>query len=145
MKQLTINSVVRTLVVLSFLLPAGVILGQSAEMPMSGKKYEMGVKNLKAAISSDNPGLRRSSIYLAGKYKIREVATDLFAQLKKEKDPSTRILIGMSIYSLGEENSMLELRKVAGTEKDNRVKRMLSEICNQFTYSAADLTALDVQ
>lgn len=82
------------------------------------------ISNLNQAIVSDNYGLRKSAIYLVGKYSLYESSDNLLVQLKKEKDPSLRILIMRVLYILGDEEFMDDIYKIASTDENRRVRKM---------------------
>ncbi len=64
--------------------------------------------NLLEGIKSDNNGVKRSSIYFVGYYRITEAEEALIEQLKKEQNPSNRILIALVLYELGSEDGLNE-------------------------------------
>ena len=86
------------------------------------------ISNLKNAIQSDNPGLRKSGIYFAGKYAVDEVSETLLQQLKKEKDPSLKILMVRVLYIFGNYEYMDEIYKLALKDENNRVRKMAAAI-----------------
>jgi HEAT repeat protein len=91
------------------------------------------LESLKQGIQSDNPGLRRSAIYMAGLYKIDEAVETLVKQLDREKNPSTRVLIALSLYNIGNPDGMEAVKNLAAKDKDNEVKRMSTVLYRQFT------------
>ena len=112
---------------------SGLLNAQSYKQTVDAKTYTIALGNLRSGITSDNLGLRKSSIYFAGKYTMGELSNDLLAQISRESDANTRILIGMSLYTIGDVSGMQRLQSYTATEKDSRIKRMLSEICQQFS------------
>lgn len=117
---------------LSFLTPA-----QTArEMQIAHSKSA--IDNLMTALRSDNIGVKRSAIYFAGKYQVREALPVLCTIARAESDCSIKILAGLSIYSIGSVQGIDELRRCVSVEKNDRVKRMFAEICAQ--YSNSDFT-----
>jgi len=102
-------------------------------------KYAL--QNLVAGIQSDNTGVKRSSIYFAGKYRIAETEDVLIAQLKEEKDPSTRILIALVLYEMGSEEGLIEVKKLSMNDKDAKVRRMATQIYNEYLVNDAQSTA----
>ena len=126
------------LVIFVFFAAANVSNCQSLKEIMSAKEYKTAVKNLRADIASENLGVRKCAIYFAGKYHITEIINDLVAHLQNETDTDSRILIGMSIYTLGEKKGIQDLQNYAFTEKDPRVKKMLLEICSQFNFNSGN-------
>ena len=95
-------------------------------------KNEHALKNLVAGIQSENDGLKRSSIYFAGKYRIAEVEKILINQLQKEENPSTRILIALVLYEMGSTEGFLAVRQLAQNDDNERVRRMATHIYNEY-------------
>ncbi len=90
------------------------------------------LENLVAGIHSDNTGVKRSSIYFAGKYRIAEVENVLIDQLHKEEDASTRILIALVLYEMGSTDGLLQVQQLAQNDEDARVRRMATHIYNDY-------------
>ena len=102
-------------------------------------KYAL--ENLVAGIQSDNTGLKRSAIYFAGKYRVAETEDVLIAQLKEEKDASTRILIALVLYEMGSEKGLTEVQKLSMNDKDAKVRRMAVQIYNEYLVNDTPGTA----
>jgi len=102
-------------------------------------KYAL--KNLVAGIHSENDGLRRSSIYLAGYYRITEAEDALIDQLTDEKNASTRILISLVLFELGSEKGMQEVKNVSVNDGDAKVRRMATQIYNEYIVNSSQSTA----
>jgi HEAT repeat protein len=98
------------------------------------------LENLVAGIHSDNTGLKRSAIYFAGKYRIAESEKALIDQLKEENDPSTRILIALVLYEMGSEEGLLEVKELSLKDEDARVRRMATQIYNEYLVNDAAST-----
>jgi len=90
------------------------------------------LENLVAGIHSDNLGVKRSSIFFAGKYRIAEAEEPLINQLKEEKDPSTRILIAMVLYEMGSEKGLSEVKDLSENDENAKVRRMTFQIYNEY-------------
>jgi hypothetical protein len=93
-------------------------------------KYAL--ENLVAGIQSDNTGLKRSAIYFAGKYRVAETEDVLVAQLKEEKDASTRILIALVLYEMGSEEGLKEVQKLSLNDENAKVRKMAMQIYNEY-------------
>lgn len=89
---------------------------------------EKEIENLISGINSENNGLIRSSVYFAGKYQIEEVVETLVDKLDKEEDPSNIILIAMTIYKIGDRESLMKVLDTAKSSENERVKHMLNAI-----------------
>jgi len=88
--------------------------------------------NLSVAIQSENLGLRRSAIYLAGLYSLNEVIPVLVSQLEKENNSDIKILIALSIYRMEDPEGMLAVEKLYKKDDNARVKRMSKAILDEF-------------
>ena len=86
------------------------------------------IENLKSAITSDNPGLRKSGIYFAGKYSADELTETLVGQLKVEKEPELRILLARVLYIIDDQKFLDQIDELALTDSDPKVKRIASAI-----------------
>lgn len=84
--------------------------------------------NLRTAIQSENPGLRKSGIYIAGKYSVAEVSETLLQQLRVESDPNLRILILRVLYILEDDKYMDDIYEVALDDENAKVRKMASAI-----------------
>lgn len=102
---------------------------------------EYALKNLVAGIQSDNTGVKRSSIYFAGKYRIAEAEDALINQLNEEEDAGTRILIALVLYEMGSEEGLLEVQKLSLNDEDAKVRRMATHIFNDYLVNDSQGTA----
>jgi len=93
---------------------------------------EHALKNLIAGIHSENNGVKRSSIYFAGKYRIAEVENVLVKQLQEEENPSTRILIALVLYEMDSIEGLLAVQQLAQNDDNERVRRMATHIYNEY-------------
>ena len=128
---------------LTALLLASVLIGSGYTQSNSIKDitaHKYALENLIAGINSENDGVRRNSIYFAGYYKIVETEDALIAQLKKEKDPSTRILISLVLFELGSEEGLLEVKDLSLNDKDAKVRRMSTQIYSEYLVNDAAST-----
>jgi HEAT repeat protein len=97
---------------------------------VTDNKYAL--KNLVAGIHSENTGVKRSSIYFAGKYRIAEAEDALIAQFKEETDPRTRVLIALVLYEMGSEEGLMEVQKLSMNDENAKVRRMAKQIYNEY-------------
>ena len=102
---------------------------------------EYALKNLVAGIQSDNTGVKRSSIYFAGKYRIAEAEDALINQLNEEENAGTRILIALVLYEMGSEEGLLEVQKLSLNDEDAKVRRMATQIFNEYLVNDSQGTA----
>jgi len=90
------------------------------------------VGNLITGIKSDNLGLRRSAIYLAGLYSLDEVVPVLVSQLEKENNSDVKILIALALYRMEDPEGMEAVEKLYRKDDNVRVKRMSKAILDEF-------------
>lgn len=110
-------------ILLIAVLMVAVSFGQTSKLSdLTGNKYAL--RNLETGIQSENRSVRKSAIYLAGKYKIAEAANILIAQLKEEPESEIRILIGLTLYQINSEEGMKEIQKLISSDENARVRRM---------------------
>ena len=96
-------------------------------------KYAL--ENLIEGIKSDNNGVKRSSIYFAGKYRIAEAEDVLIEQLDREQNPSNRILIALVLYKLQSVDGILVVKNMAASDSNQKVRRMSTHIYNEYLKS----------
>lgn len=89
-------------------------------------KNEIG--NLTNAIKSDNAGLRKSGIYLAGKYRVSELSETLLEQLKNEDQPELRILLVRVLFIIDDQKYIDNIYELAINDTHPRVRKMASAI-----------------
>ena len=96
------------------------------------KKYEFkenAIKSLINGISHENDGVRRGAIYYSGKYMVTQAVDALIEQLEKEKVPSNRMLIVLSLYMIGEKRGLDAIYKTASIDSDPKIRRMSNSLC----------------
>jgi HEAT repeat protein len=120
------NLIVTLILVMTLGLTA--VHAQNSELKLN--KSEIG--NLLTGITSDNIGLKKSAVYMAGKYEVIETAETLIGQLKVEDDASVKILIALALYRMGSEEGMEAVEILARTDSNKEVKRMSLAIINQW-------------
>ena len=128
-----------TAVLLTFVLTSSMLSQTKSIKEVMDSEYAF--KNLVAGIHSENDGVRRSSIYLAGYYKITEAEDALIEQLADEKVASTRILISLVLFELGSEKGMQEVKNVSVNDRDAKVRRMATQIYNEYVVNSSQNTA----
>lgn len=128
-----------TAVLLTVLLMSSGFAQKNSIKDVTPNKHAL--ENLVAGIHSDNTGVKRSAIYFAGKYRIAETEEALIAQLKNEKDASTRILIAIVLFEMGSEEGLLEVKDLSLNDEDAKVRRMAMQIYNEYLVNDAANTA----
>ncbi|HZW39520.1 MAG TPA: HEAT repeat domain-containing protein [Ignavibacteriaceae bacterium] len=113
------------------------VLGQNTD-----RLHKNGIPNLKQAVQSENTGLKKSAIYMAGKYKIAEMVEPLVNQLAKEDDDNVKVLIALSLYEIGDEKGIDAIQDLAYRENPGRVKRMTEALVYEYYKDEDNLTAL---
>jgi hypothetical protein len=108
------------------------------------RKNKNAVENLKVGIKSDNAGLKKSSIYFAGFYRVAETIPALTEQIKKESDPKTRILIALVLYKIGDEKSIDLVKEMAVKDVNPEVRRMCTCIYDAYVNGNSGSFSLSV-
>jgi len=98
-------------------------------------------QSLVMGIHSDNTGVRESSIYLVGKYRISDLENELISQLKVEKDSDIKVLIGLALFRMNSEKGMNELQMLTKKDSNPRVRRMSQAIYNEYLVINSNRTA----
>lgn len=91
------------------------------------------IANLIHGIKSDNLGLMKSSVYFAGKYRVKEAVPVLIEELNSAKDSNCKVLIALSLYLIGDEDGIEAVYKIAKTDRNNRVRHMCNAIYAEFS------------
>ena len=122
------NIFISGIILVLFLMNSGnnIIAQKSKDVIVSINENSIG--NLKNAIKSENPGLRKSGIYFAGKHSVKEVSETLLDQLNVEKDPSLRVLIIRVLYIIENDKFLDEIYYLALNDENVRVRKMASAI-----------------
>jgi len=108
------------------------------------RKNKNAVENLKVGIKSDNCGLKKSSIYFAGYYRVKETVPVLTEQIKKESDPKVRVLIALVLYKIGDEKSIGLVKELAAKDSNPEVRRMCACIYDAYINGNVGLLSLSV-
>lgn len=95
-------------------------------------KNKYALDNLIAGIKSENCGVKRSAIYFAGKYRIKDVQDVLLEELKNENEPCTRILMALVLYELGNSDGLLLVRNMIRNDEDRNARRMATDTYYRF-------------
>lgn len=108
----------------------------------ANKPDELKCKNKKAAIAnliegikSDNAGLMKSAVYLAGKYRVNEAVPALIKKLNSGLDDNCKVLIALSLFMIGNEDGIDAVFKLSKTNPNNHVRHMFGEIYKEFVKS----------
>lgn len=127
MKRITLTTVVLVAIILS-------VKPLSAQK-VTGDKHDVAVANLIKGINSENKGLERSSIYIAGRDKVTGAVDALIERLNNEDDPSTRILIAVSLFEIRDSKGLDAIKELAGKDKSEKVRSISGLIYNEYAKS----------
>lgn len=132
MKALLTKSVL--MLVLFFSFNSG-LFAQNSIKDITDHKYAL--DNLRMGISSENDGVRKSSIYFAGKYRIQELEDNLIEQLSEENNPAVKVLIALALFEMDSEKGMEAVKILSLTDQNEKVRKMAyfiyNESVNQFS------------
>jgi HEAT repeat protein len=98
-------------------------------------------QNFLNGLNSVNTGLRKSCIYFAGKYKISSAVIPLMAQLRKEKDTDTKILIALALYEIGDARGMYLVKVVSDNDDNSKVRKRCTAIYDKYVQDRTSLYA----
>ncbi|HPN37154.1 MAG TPA: hypothetical protein PL041_02040 [Melioribacteraceae bacterium] len=96
-------------------------------------KEENKINNLITALRSDNEGLMKSAVYLAGKYKVNEVVDELCDLYKTTYNENTKYLIAISLFKIGTEKSFTAVTNLCCKDKSKKFRFIGSEIAKTYT------------
>jgi len=132
MKKL--NSIFENALLILFIVVFFMITNSSAQSNSINEitKNKYALDNLIAGIKSENCGIKRSAIYFAGKYRIKEVKNVLLEQLICENEACIRILIALVLYELGEPKGLLPVKNQIEADEDQKSRRMATQIYFNF-------------
>jgi hypothetical protein len=119
----------KTVLVIGLLLTNS-IFAQNSLSEFTKNKYAL--DNLIMGIHSENEGVRKSTIYFAGKYKVSETAQDLINQLNREDNASIKILIALALFEMDSKEGLEAVKKLSLSDKNDKVRRMASFIYNEY-------------
>lgn len=92
------------------------------------------VDNLISAIKSDNPGLQKSAIYLAGYYRVIETVEAIKEEMNTSEDPSIKVLAALTLYEIGSGEAIDDiLSLVDNTNVDPKVRNLAEAIHDYWT------------
>jgi HEAT repeat protein len=141
MKHVNKLTAALTALILAVLLASSLTVTRAQEQEILSK-YKYAVENLNKGIQSDNEGLKRSSMYFAGKYKITSAIPTLIEQLNKEANPSNRILIALVLYKIGSPAGISVVRSLSKNDENQEVRRMAYEIYRAYIVNTDQETIL---
>ncbi len=96
------------------------------------------IQNLVNGINSGNEGLKRSATYLAGKYKIKNVAADLKSALEKEENFNTKMLMLHSLYRIDEKKAAEAAVYIVNNDEDKRMREIAALLYLDFTNKSSE-------
>jgi K+ transporter len=119
------KNLILSCLLLVFLLSTDLEAQSNSIKKITKNKYAL--DNLIAGLKSENCSIKRNAIYLAGKYRIKEVKYVLLNQLKNENEPCTRILIAHVLYEMGYSDGLHTVKDLMQTNEDEKTRRMATQ------------------
>ena len=86
--------------------------------------HKYALQNLELALKCNNCGIRRSAIYLIGKYKIAEGEDMIEGMLRTEEDPCTKILASLVLMELNQVKGFSALKRLSSDELNEKIRRI---------------------
>jgi hypothetical protein len=121
--------------VLSFTILTSSLLAQAQEKKNDMKFTEQGITNLETAIKSDNPGLKKSAIFMAGKYQVVELEDLLIDELKSQNNTEIKLLIANVLHKMYSEKGMMVLEDFAKDSSDKKMQKFASLLITDYNNS----------
>lgn len=90
------------------------------------------IKSYVDGIQSDNDGLRKSSIFYAGIYRIHDAKQVLVERFDKAKDVNEKILIALSLYFMDEPEAFKQIKSKTLQDKELKGNNLTYELYEQF-------------
>lgn len=103
-----------------------------AQQNIKNKFSDKAIANLVLGLESDNYGLQRSCIYLAGKYKLDELVGELVSTIENTENSDLKILTALALYEIGDLRGKKALINFFRKEDDDRVKRVYVQVCKEW-------------
>ena len=88
------------------------------------------LKNLKAAILSDNEGVMKSGVAYAGLYKVEAVVDELAERFDKEKELSNKELIAHTLCKIGTQKAYSALKDLAQNVKNANLRYLCDSLAD---------------
>ena len=85
--------------------------------------HRYALENLKAALASDNCGIKQSAIYLIGKLKIAEGENLIEEMIHREKDSCNKILGALVLMELNRAKGINEFKKIVKSGLTEETKK----------------------
>lgn len=89
------------------------------------KLTETQIENLINGIESENDGVKKSSIYLAGQYQIEEAFDALIETLETESDYSVILMVVFSMFQINEYDALTAVLDFTAASNDEKLDKML--------------------
>lgn len=103
----------------------------------------LAVENLKNGILSDNEGLMRSSVYMAGKYKIDMVVAEIAKILFSDTNQVNKELAARALYEIASLDAVNVLKKFISSDQDVKVRNLCSLLVKDLAESKGKFTAYE--
>ena len=105
-----------------------ILSGTLLANPVGDKEYD---QYLIKSLQDENVGIRSSAAQLLGERKVEVAVEPLVKMLKTEKNSSTRIVVAMALYQIGDEKALPALKEVASNDKNKTVRRVVAAIVHK--------------
>lgn len=83
------------------------------------------------SLDDENVGRRASAAMLLGDNRVNEAIVPLMKMLKTEKDFRVRIIAAVSLFKVGDNSIVPQLKKAYKKEKNKTVKHVLGGVINE--------------
>ena len=109
------------LLVLTFFLVSNSLFAQT-ESEQLVELPDIAKANILNGIQSDNYGIKMSSIYLVGKYKITDLSKELVKEMTVSENDEVCQMLVWSLYQIGDESCCNEMRTIIENHPSEKIK-----------------------
>ncbi len=120
----------------SLLLSAATVIGQTLKPNDGNILTKEAVDNYMVGVNSSNDGLRISSAYFLGEYRVEEAIIPLMKMLHNEKTEEGRIIAALSLTKIGTGKAVYAVKQAAVFDDSQRVRDLCAKFYN--SYAAAE-------
>ena len=85
-------------------------------------RYDLAVQNLFNGASSDNDGLRLSSIYMLGELQAQDAVIPLMSILRNSADEHSRLAAAWALCKIGDERGTYAVKQAALSDESKKVR-----------------------
>ncbi len=125
---ITSHSLLSVLIIAGFLS----VTSDLAAAPENERFDKNEIKTLIMGINSENEGLRKSAIFFAGKYQVKEAVDALVDRMNETGNRQELYLISVALYKIGSFEGLSAVWKAASRNNDSYTKELLLAVYERY-------------